>query len=279
MNSSLCLAMIFISALSINCRSVSLSSANVTNLHTNDNVKKTFNAPTFDADCSDFNIEVGDNWELYDMGSSNTFKTYTDSFYDQNRLQYTSEVQHVVLKMRNNNVYTYLARITLNPICHERDSGFFGIGSKWDDWSFKGVNIATQLPSYANLIDYIPLSYTYSENKIIVDEMRFHYLEDTKVSFTHGVLNGMSLYTSLNQYYVFNSSYSYNEVNDYSKNKYAFYFAFMFDAGNHDIHYFPVSDYDSGISFFPKVEFTFHYYGYHYFHDVYNTVTLYPLAE
>lgn len=279
MNKVLLLATIFISTSSISAFKMPL---NVTSLAKEDimsNIKKTYNAPLFDYDCANFNIEIGNSWELYDMGSGNTFKTYTNSFYDQDRLQYTSEVQHVILKMRNNNIYTYLSRITLDPICHERDNGFFGLGSKWDDWSFKGVNIATQLPSYATLIDYIPLSHTYNENKIVNDEMKYYYLEDTKISFTHGVLKDMSLYTSFNQQFVFNSSYSYNQINDYSKDKFAFYFAFMFNSNGYDIHNFPVSDPSSGVSFFPKVEFTFHYYGYHYFHDRYETITLYPLAN
>lgn len=100
-------------------------------------------AYTFEEDCQLYGITVGEDWKLHYMNNNpRTFQKLTYKEYDKNELQYQTDIQHVLLRYKTSNTYFYLCRAVLSPVCKKRDSGFMGIGSKCDNWFFKGISIS-----------------------------------------------------------------------------------------------------------------------------------------
>lgn len=213
----------------------------------------------FELDCLNYGIEIDDGWDIFpNPNSSRTFRKVSDSFYDSGEEQYRTDIYHCVLRYQNTSLYSYLCRIVLTPIWKTRDWGFLGIGSRWDDWFFRGIRLYCDLPSDYTLGAWSPQSEeietTYSYGVSISND-------GFDISASMSVTNGLDITSATNAATNhFEIKYWYkNGENDYNHNSIVYYamFNFICDEGGEELGISPTR--------FPLITFETTYHGFYYF--------------
>ena len=96
---------------------------------------------TFEEDCLNYGIEIGEGWDLYQMNTNPlTFKKYVDQYNIHTLPQYRTEIAHAVLRYEDTNVYSYICRILICPI--SKGPINFGFHSYGENWYFRSVNLS-----------------------------------------------------------------------------------------------------------------------------------------
>lgn len=219
---------------------------------------------TFEEDCLLYGIVVDEGFDLYCPNTDPlTFVKYSDFRYDQERLQYQTDIQHVLLRYEETNIYCYLCRIVVNPVCKERDFGFLGIGSKWDNWYFNSVNVSFDLPREWSIGNWTP------QNDPNVYETSVGIsLSNEGVGISATVSYAVTLDT-ISRTNVANNhfevEYTYNPLDEYSHNTIIFTTMLLFQTPEL-----------LNINNFPLVNFKTIYDGKYYFHKEERNFSIHP---
>lgn len=224
---------------------------------------------TFSEDCLLYGIDIDEGWELLNNGTDPlTFKHDIYTRTDNDYLQYQTDIYHAILKYSDTNVYAYLSRMVVNPICKERNFGFFGINSHSDDWYFRSINISLDLPQdnpEYTIGQWSPMNEPNVYDSGLAITIGYNAFE-ISVSFTiEETLNIISRTNPATNH--FETEYSYNPLDEYSHNSIVFYTAFRFGL--------PV---ELDIEDFPMINITTTYYGRYYFGNETRTFSVCPYA-
>lgn len=218
---------------------------------------------TFEEDCQLYGITVGGDWKLHYMNNNpRTFQKLTYKEYDKKELQYQTDIQHVLLRYKTTNTYFYLCRAVLSPVCKKRDTGFMGIGSKCDNWYFKGISISLDFSksnyNFVSFGDWYPKTQAPQETTNI--NIGVNASNDSlagSINFGFSVNRGLEI-TSLTNVATkhFETKFYYTGTNsDYNHNSAVFETGFKFSSNGKVI----------AVSSFPEVKFETYYYGKEYF--------------
>lgn len=110
----------------------------------------------FDFDCDQYSISVGDGWEPYETNTNPlTFVKTTKTLQYGDEVQYRTDVQHILLRYMNVNLYSYLCRVCVTPVAptNRRDENGVYYGSTW---SFQELNVSMDLPNGYYIGDWSP---------------------------------------------------------------------------------------------------------------------------
>lgn len=221
---------------------------------------------TFEDDCLNYGIDVNSVWRPY-KPNTNPLTFVTESFSKTDGkndiLQYRTDVQHIVLKHSDYNVYTYLCRVVVNPICKQRHWGFLGIGSHSDDWYFRKLKIYCDYDETISIGQWSPTTYPTPIDDTIIVTIG---LNDAAVSASIQYESHLDVVSRTNIAIAkFETEFSYNLLDNYSNNSIVFYTMFRFTASS----FFDLRD-------FPQIHFETIYFGKHWFGNHVETFYLLP---
>lgn len=231
---------------------------------------KTDKISAFESDCIKYGIEVDDGWATYPVSNeTRSFKEYEDSFIDVGETQYRTDIQHIILRYMDTQIYSYICRIVVNPVWKTRDWGFFGLFSRWDNWYFKKLKVYVDLPSWVSIGDWSPkteptsigheygISIGYKEASISAG---VSYVESLDITSRTNIATNR-----------FETEYYYPFYDDYNHNSIVYFTMFNFE--------FVGDDYSLPVDIFPHINFETTYYGAQFFGNHARTFAISPFRE
>ncbi len=212
-------------------------------------------SPSFEEQCISYNIDVDEGWIPHLMGSNPQFSVIESSVDDQGEEQYRTTIRHALLRYEDSFLYSYICRIEINPIWKERNFGFLGMGSKFDDWYFRTVKVSCDLPNGYQIGMWSPMNTPSMNNNnygISVGTNGFNISASVSYQESLEITSKTNIATRH-----FEVQYEYELLDDYSNNSIVYYCMFTFMSNS----------LIENANDFPIISFETIYYGKYYFHN------------